>query len=188
MENKNPFDLKSSQYLMLCSYLLHNSDNSIQDELDRFDNLILMEYGIKVGHKFDEKCNKLVHLGKPFYLCVGSSNWNSLFGCHEACIRNIFDAVTNFSKCQPLGLLLCNFTGALQKTSHPLNLISTLMFSGPSWNTDIGLNEFMDKFPHILRTHGILSENDGSLALITLELGYLETYLTRKANNRMGNH
>jgi hypothetical protein len=188
MENKNPFNLKSSQYQMLCSYLIHNSDNSIRDELDRFDNLILMEYGIKVGHNFEKKCKTLAQLGRPFYLCVGSSNWNSLFGCHEGCIMNIFDAFTNVSKYQPLGLLLCNFSGALQKTSHPLNLISLLMFSGPSWNNEISLNEFMNKFPQILSNHGILSENDGLLALITLELGYLETYVTKKATNRMGNN
>lgn len=76
MENKNPFSLDSSQYMMLCSYLFHAADNEISTELDKLDNYVLMEYGLKTGYDFESKSNKLFKTGRPFFYCVGSANWN----------------------------------------------------------------------------------------------------------------
>lgn len=59
MEDKQIFGLDSNQYLMLSSFLLHNNDAEINNEINKFDNLIFMEYGLKVGHNFSSKCENL---------------------------------------------------------------------------------------------------------------------------------
>jgi hypothetical protein len=37
--------------------------------------------------------------------------------------------------------------------------------------------------PDLLDTHGLITEKDGQIGCIMLELGHIETYLTRKAMN-----
>jgi hypothetical protein len=40
--------------------------------------------------------------------------------------------------------------------------------------------------PDILITHGLISDRDGHIGIVMLELGNMETYLTRKAVNSKG--
>lgn len=40
--------------------------------------------------------------------------------------------------------------------------------------------------PDIMITHGLISDRDGHLGIVMLELGNMETYLTRKAVNSKG--
>ncbi len=166
MENKNPFLLDSTQYLMLDSYLFQNNENDVIDEIKKFDKFYFMEYGLKVGHNFDQRCKKLHESGwevglcckatglfnddvcpfdrKPFYFCVGSANWNSLFGCPDGCLLNLFHALNNINSNKPNGLLLCEFVGALTRTPFAFNLNSIMMFAGPAWNNNIEIvNRFL---------------------------------------------
>jgi hypothetical protein len=76
MDNKNPFSLDSDQYMMLCSYLYHAGDTEMLEELDKIDKSVFMEYGLKCGNDFGAKSSSLYKSGRPFFYCVGSSNWN----------------------------------------------------------------------------------------------------------------
>ena len=76
MENKNPFSLDSNQLMMLCSYLYHNGDSETCAELEKFDQYVLMEYGLKSGADFASKANKLYRSGQQYFYCIGNSNWN----------------------------------------------------------------------------------------------------------------
>ena len=40
--------------------------------------------------------------------------------------------------------------------------------------------------PDVIKTHGLIKDKDGEIGAVMLELGNLETYLTRKATNSMG--
>ncbi len=48
---------------MLSSYLFHNNDKEINEEIAKFDKLIFMEYGLKCGHDFEKKCQNLNYSG-----------------------------------------------------------------------------------------------------------------------------
>ena len=138
MDNKNPFSLDSSQYMMLCSYLFHTVDNEISSELNKLtDNYILMEYGLKSGYSFESKSITLFKTGRPFFYCVGSANWNSLLGCPEGCLVNLYDVVQRVPTDQPIGVLLCNFIGSLFKTPFAFNLNSIVMLAGCTWNSKL---------------------------------------------------
>lgn len=139
MEDKNPFSLDSTQYMMLCSYLYHHGDQETTSELEKFDNFIFMEYGLKSGTDFGSKSTNLYKSGKAFFFCVGSSNWNSFLGCPDGCLQNINDAQKRQQYDQALGFLLCNFNGSINRNPFAFNLNSILMFSGLSWNTKVEL-------------------------------------------------
>ena len=76
MDNKNPFSLDSDQYMMLCSYLYHAGDKEMLDELEKIENCVFMEYGLKSGTDFELKSKNLYKSGRPYFHCVGSNNWN----------------------------------------------------------------------------------------------------------------
>ncbi len=49
-----------------------------------------------------------------------------------------------------------------------------------------GLKEKVKKIlPDVIKTHGLIKDKDGEIGAIMLELGNLETYLTRKSVNSL---
>ncbi len=122
---------------MLCSYLYHSADAETAAELEKFDKYILMEYGLKSGLDFSSKAVDLYKSGRQFYYCVGSANWNSLLGCPDGCLHNLYDIVKRQPVDQPLGFLICNFNGTLNRNPFAFNLNSILMFAGSTWNTKL---------------------------------------------------
>ena len=43
------------------------------------------------------------------------------------------------------------------------------------------------ELPSLLMTHGLITEKDGEIGCIMLELGHIETYLTRRMLNMLSN-
>jgi hexosaminidase len=58
-------------------------------------DFIVLEWGYEGNHPFEEHSNKLAQSGLPFYVCPGTSSWNSIAGRTENCIQNL----SNASKC-----------------------------------------------------------------------------------------
>lgn len=142
MDNKNPFSLDSNQFMMLCSYLYHNGDAETFAELEKFDKYILMEYGLKSGADFGLKSANLYKSGQPFFYCIGNANWNSLLGCPDGFLHNLYDAIERQPIDLPIGLLLCNFNGSLNKNPFAFNLNSIVLFAGAAWNSSIKMVSF----------------------------------------------
>ena len=131
-----------------------------------------------------------------------------MLGQPEVCLHNIFDAVSRQSLDNPNGIVLCNFSGSLYKNAFAFNLNSMVMLAGCSWNTKIKLVSFLKNFeikdiiwgkkhyffkdevkyslPKVILTHGLISQSDGEIGVVMLELGKLETFLTRKVLNLDG--
>jgi hypothetical protein len=106
-----------------------------------------------------------------------------MLGCPDGSLNNLYDAIKRQAIDQPLGILLCNFVGSLNRNPFAVNLNSIVMFAGASWNSKISMNQLKKNIPDILITHGLISDRDGQLGIVMLELGHMETYLTRKAVN-----
>jgi hypothetical protein len=56
-------------------------------------------------------------------------------GCPDGSLNNLYDAIKRQPIDRPLGFLLCNFSGALNKNPFAFNLNSILMFAGATWNS-----------------------------------------------------
>ena len=63
----------------------------------------------------------------------------SFLGCPDGCLTNIFDAIKRQKEDQPIGILMCNFTGSINKNPFAANLNSMIMFAGSSWNANISM-------------------------------------------------
>ncbi len=66
---------------------------------------IALEWGYEADHPFDEDGARFAAAGVPFYVCPGTSSWNSIAGRTENTIANIRNAAKNGLKHGAIGLL-----------------------------------------------------------------------------------
>ena len=73
------------------------------DELPR--DLIAMEWGYGHKHDFAGRCAKFAEAKVPFYVCPGTSTWNSVVGRTDNMLGNLKNAAKNGLAAGALGLL-----------------------------------------------------------------------------------
>jgi hypothetical protein len=58
-------------------------------------DITAMVWGYEANHPFSELCPKFAASGVPFYVCPGTSSWNSIAGRTENAIQNLRNAAEN---------------------------------------------------------------------------------------------
>ena len=53
---------------------------------------VVLEWGYEAGHPFDRRAAALAAAGLEFYLCPGTSSWNSFAGRHDNALTNLAEA------------------------------------------------------------------------------------------------
>jgi len=69
------------------------------------DNTVALEWGYEFDHDFPGRCARFKAAGVPFYVCPGTSSWNSLSGRTANCLGNIANAARNGLRQGAIGLL-----------------------------------------------------------------------------------
>ncbi len=72
-------------------------------------DVIALEWGYYLGHPYAEHSPLFAQSGLPFYVCPGTSSWNSIAGRADNAIGNIRDAAANGLKYGASGLLLTDW-------------------------------------------------------------------------------
>eukprot|EP00050_Salpingoeca_kvevrii_P001010 m.160529 g.160529 ORF g.160529 m.160529 type:complete len:943 (-) comp10275_c0_seq9:1724-4552(-) len=85
-------------------------------------DVIAMEWGYEDDHPFSAHCGLLTAAAVPFYVCPGTSAWNSVAGRVTNCIENIRNAASAGVRHDALGLLLTDWgdSGHIQPFSASL--------------------------------------------------------------------
>jgi len=66
---------------------------------------IALEWGYEADHPFADHGTQFGESGIEFYVCPGTSSWNTLVGRTDNCLANIVNAARNGHKCGAVGLL-----------------------------------------------------------------------------------
>jgi len=66
---------------------------------------IALNWGYESTHPFDVECGRFAAAGLPFYVCPGTSTWNSLAGRTENAVTNIASAAASGLRHGAIGLL-----------------------------------------------------------------------------------
>ncbi|MCB0014836.1 MAG: hypothetical protein KDE34_23135, partial [Anaerolineales bacterium] len=66
---------------------------------------IALEWGYEADHPFDENSAVFAQSGIPFYVCPGTSTWNSIAGRTDNAMENLRNAAANGLKHGAIGLL-----------------------------------------------------------------------------------
>jgi len=73
------------------------------------DGITVMEWGYRAIHPYDEHCKKYADAGVPFYVCPGTSSWNSVCARTDNALGNLINAAENGKKHGAIGFLNTNW-------------------------------------------------------------------------------
>ncbi len=118
-------------------------------------DVIVLEWGYEENHPFEPRCKKIEETGIPFYVCPGTSSWNSIAGRTENCLANLINAAESGLKTGAMGFLNTDWGDNGHWQYLPISYIGFGFGAGVSWclrtNFDmpvektIGLFAFEDK-------------------------------------------
>ncbi|XP_026288874.1 uncharacterized protein LOC113213876 isoform X3 [Frankliniella occidentalis] len=165
-------DLPPNITLMLCANGLHSRFYNIPP------NVVLVEYGFQADYDFVQWTQDFRSQGNMTCLCPGTASWNSLAGCPEASICNIYRAVQAAQKQGSLGVVIAHWSGSFHLTPHPFSLPGFVVGAGLAWNASTHWDYLHTSLPALLDTHVFL-DSAGILGGVILELGYAETLVLR---------
>lgn len=72
-------------------------------------NITALNWGYEDDHDFKTETAAFADSGVPFYVCPGTSSWNSLTGRTDNCVNNLLNATMHGSKNGAAGLLMTDW-------------------------------------------------------------------------------
>jgi hypothetical protein len=66
---------------------------------------VVLEWGYEADHPFDEHGAEFARSGMPFFVCPGTSSWNTIAGRTDNCLGNVRNATENGLRHGAIGLL-----------------------------------------------------------------------------------
>jgi hexosaminidase len=109
-----------------------------------------MEWGYEADHDFDGHGKLFAQSGIPYYVCPGTSSWNTLVGRTDNTIGNILNAAENGLKHGAVGLLNTDWGDLGHFQPLPSSYLGFAYGAAVSWcvatNRDIDLPAVLDAF------------------------------------------
>ncbi|XP_064600438.1 uncharacterized protein LOC135466719 [Liolophura sinensis] len=171
------------QTMMLCGYPLHDLDPILLQQLP--PDLIFMQYGVQADHSFKTYCSPLAETGLSFCVCPGTSAWNSLAGCPEAAVSNVFNGVRSAVDQGAIGVIVCDWSGKGHLTHQPFSWPAYLIGAGLSWNSDTHWDYLHSHLADLLNQH-VFRDQKSVIGRAIIELGRAETYVLRCSRSQSG--
>ena len=135
------------------------------------DDVIALEWGYEATHPFAEESGQFGRAGVPFYVCPGTSSWNSILGRTDNATENILSAVTSGVEHGAIGFLNTDWGDNGHWQPLPVTYLGLAYGAAVGWcveaNKDIDL-------PAVLDLHAF-DDSAGEMGRVAYELG--NTYL-----------
>jgi hexosaminidase len=97
---------KRDRQMMFWSDIVQKEPDSLQN---LSQELIALNWGYEANHPFRKECANVAEQKIPFYVCPGTSSWNSLTGRTDNMRRNITSAAKHGKNHGALGLLVTDW-------------------------------------------------------------------------------
>ena len=142
-------------------------------------NLIALNWGYEANHPFEKEAAQFAKARIPFYVCPGTSTWQTLVGRHDNALANLRAAAKAGKKFGAIGYLITDWGDG----GHPQPLaVSWPMFlAGASlaWNT----NDFDESKLVSVLSRDVFGDSTGRIADAAFKLGFAHQKLGVKAAN-----
>jgi hypothetical protein len=145
-------------------------------------NAIALEWGYQADHPFDAHGALFAASGIPFYVCPGTSSWNSIVGRTDNAFGNLRNAAANGRKYGAVGYLITDWgdNGHWQPLS--VSALPLAYGAGLAWsyehNVDADVCASVDAF--------FFQNNARQMARIAHDLGKVDNLLGIQIHNRSG--
>jgi hypothetical protein len=95
---------------------------------------IALEWGYEFNHPFDEQCEEFAHSDVHFYVCPGTSSWNSIAGRTDNCLQNLANAAISGQKFGAIGYLITDWGDNGHWQVLPVSYLGFAAGSAYSWS------------------------------------------------------
>jgi hypothetical protein len=143
------------------------------------EDIVALEWGYEAGHDFNKRCRAFKDAGASFYVCPGTSSWNSLTGRVPNCIGNLTNAAANGLKHGAIGYLITDWGDGGHHQYLPISYPGIFAGAALSWCAKRGrtpdVASAMDSM--------VFQDETGQLGRLLLDLGSVYELLPRKPSN-----
>jgi hypothetical protein len=138
---------------------------------------IALEWGYEADHPFEQRCRLFAEAKLRFYVCPGTSSWNTIAGRTENALANLARAAAHGREAGAEGLLVTDWgdNGHLQPL--PVSYPGLMAGAALAWNSTESVDPSQqDRLGRMLSIHAF-SDRAEVTGRLTLELGnaYLES-------------
>jgi hypothetical protein len=96
-------------------------------------DVVVLEWGYEASHPFAEHGARVAEAGLPFYVCPGTSSWNSIAGRTHNCLANLSNAATHGLKNGAVGFLMTDWGDNGHWQYQPVSYLGFAAGAGLSW-------------------------------------------------------
>lgn len=125
------------------------------------DDVVSLIWGYEKDHPFQDECRLFAEKGVTFYVCPGTSTWNSFTGRINNAIENIQNAITNGKRYNAAGFLLTDWGDNGHHQHLPFSIIGISYAASLGWNISgkPSANDLLKDIDlHILKTDKPVSQ------------------------------
>ncbi len=137
---------------------------------------VVLEWGYEASHRFDEHLARFRESGLEFYVCPGTSSWNSIAGRTQNCLDNIRNASASGLEYGAAGLITTDWGDGGHPQYLPISFLGFAAGAAMSWCYEANKEEtFIDALDlHVFR------DSSGVMGKIAYDLGnaHLKTGFT----------
>jgi hypothetical protein len=130
------------------------------------DGIIALNWGYEADHPFESECAHFRESGVPFYVCPGTSSWNSITGRSANCLANLASAAEHGAANGAIGYLVTDWGDNGYHQTPPISMPGMVAGAGLSWgiqNRDADFAAVMDR--------QVFRDEAGVLGQLVLDLG-----------------
>ncbi|WP_340021533.1 family 20 glycosylhydrolase [Paenibacillus sp. FSL K6-1096] len=130
-------------------------------------DIIAMEWGYSAAHPFEADTLKFKEAGIPFYVCPGTSSWNSLTGRTDNMLANLRSAAIHGKRNGAIGYLITDW-GDFGHWQHlPVSYAGFVSGAALAWNVEGNLDADVASYLN----HSIFRDRSSAIGQLLLDLG-----------------
>ncbi len=130
-------------------------------------NIIALDWGYEANHPFDQHCEIMAEAGLAFYVCPGTSSWNSIAGRTDNCLKNLDSAAQNGLKYGAIGYINTDWGDNGHWQCLPISYLGFAAGAAFSWayqaNRNLDIQEALN--------HYAFRDPTGSIGKLAYALG-----------------
>jgi len=130
-------------------------------------DLIALEWGYEADHPFAEHGRKFADSGIPFYVCPGTSSWNTLVGRTDNAVKNLLNAAENGLANGSIGYLVTDWGDGGHWQFLPISYVGYAYGAAVSWCLESNRNIHI---PQVLDVH-LFQDRSGVMGRLAWDLG-----------------
>jgi hypothetical protein len=137
-------------------------------------DLVALEWGYDAGHPFAEHVERFRAAGLEFWVCPGTSSWQSFGGRARNALANLREAARHGARAGASGMLVTDWGDRGHHQPHCVRDWGMLAGAGAAWNPDAELDAA--RLARLLDAHVYLDEaRELGTAAMELAEAYLDT-------------